>query len=304
MNAQHRILLSATAAFCLLQPVRAEDVTVTLDSNNGSSSFNVLDSSLGPRFKVQSDGKVGIGTGGSPLDKLEVAGDISMNVATNQAQGLYLRKGGAKYWSLFTAPWLNDDDLWLRRESDAGLGYGNINVMAFDRATGYIGIHTTTPEATLHVNGNLKVNGSITYNTPQTGYASVSAAAFHPSASSTGYNNDGTWIYPSVNNAWFYAGVSLPHGATVTSVEWNAVTAGEGDYARLRLVRRTLAGSAAYMAECYSQSGATAVLTDSTISNSTVDNSQYVYYLDMFLTAPSTLAHGGAAIITYTYPGP
>ena len=180
---------------------------------------------------------------------------------------------------------------------------GNQEVLYW-KYNGRVGIGTGDPQATLHVAGDLRVDGSMTWGT-RTGYVAVAAAAFHPSANTTTYNNDGYQIHPSINNAWFYTGVSLPQGATVTKVTWDAVASGEGSLSQLRLVRRNLAGSVVYMAQCdFSGTTGTGQLTDTTITSSTVDNSQYVYYLDMYLTGPGGFAYGGAAIITYTNTGP
>jgi hypothetical protein len=58
------------------------------------------------------------------------------------------------------------------------------------------------------------------------------------------------------------------------------------------------------MAECFFSGSGVFDLTDTSISNATVDNSQYAYYLEMYLNEAGGPASGGAVLITYTYPGP
>lgn len=249
--------------------------------------------------------KIGIGTGGTALDKLEVAGDISMNSTPSGGVVLRLRKDDAQNWAIMTAPWLNgNDSLWFRNET------GPYNVMAFDKTSNRVGIHTTDPQATLHVAGDLRVDGdaafygNVSYANVQTGYVSIAAAAFHPSSNATGWNNDGQWIYPAVNiNNHFYAGVSLPQGATVIRVDWRyLIAASEGVLVELELNRRGLDGTGnATMADMSEGSAGSGILTTTSISNATVDNSQYAYYLYVYTYELGGDVQSGGVIITYTY---
>jgi hypothetical protein len=254
---------------------------------------------------IYDNGNIGIGTGGAPLDKLEVAGDISANSTASGGVVFRFRKDDAQNWAIMTAPWLNSNDsLWFRNET------GPVNVMAFDKTSSNVGIHTTDPQATLHVAGDLRVDGTTTlegnlaFANVQTGYVSVAAGAFHPASNATGWNNDGQWIYPAVNvNNHFYTGVSLPHGATVVQVDWRyLIAAGEGVGVELKLERRGLDGTGNATLATLSESAAgSGVLTETTISSATVDNSQHAYYLHVYTYEAGGDVQSGTVRITYTY---
>jgi len=249
---------------------------------------------------IYDNGNIGIGST-SPASKLQVAGSITMDVSTSDLVGLGFRKAGAQNWTIFTAPWLETDDLRIRNES------GPVDIMVFDKTDNRVGIRTTSPQATLDVNGDLRVSGNITYGSTKTGYASIAAAAFHPSNNAFSYNNTGLWITPSSPaSTWFYAGVSLPHGAVITSVQWDGYAIGEGSYAELKLSSQRIDGSEfADHAQCYwNGSSGSGELTDTTIAFATVDNSLYTYWLGLFMNESGGDCGGGGVIITYTYTTP
>ena len=130
----------------------AGDALVTLDTTNGSSAFIVRDADSNELARVQSDGKVGIGTT-SPSQKLEVDGSILAD---------QFRMDESSYFQLqeITSP-----------SDDVVLGFDNNDYMCYERdndflffnvggahrmritSSGRVGIGTESPEAMLHVVG-------------------------------------------------------------------------------------------------------------------------------------------------------
>lgn len=161
-----------------------------------------------------------------------------------------------------------------------------------------VGIGTNDPQAKLHVAGDLRVDGNLTWAT-KTGYVAVAAAAFHPARSGLSYTNTGASLTALYVNSQFYAPVQLPNGATITRLTWAGLNPYDGAWGQVKLYRCNLAGTINEMASVDSSlSGAPQ--HDDTISYATVDNSQYQYYLRMELSG----AWGYSAIIRYTWTKP
>ena len=100
-------------------------------------------------------------------------------------------------------------------------------------------------------------------------------------------------------NAKFYTPVHFPESATVTQLTWAGVDPWDDSWGKLKLIRCDLAGNTYEMALVNSTSSGGSQ-TDTTISYSSVDNSQYQYYLQMELFG----AVGSSAIVQYTSTGP
>ena len=71
-------MTSMALVLCVTASARAGDVRATLDSSDGSSAFVVRDADSNELARVQSDGKVGIGTN-APVHALDVAGDVNLS---------------------------------------------------------------------------------------------------------------------------------------------------------------------------------------------------------------------------------
>jgi hypothetical protein len=174
---------------------------------------------------------------------------------------------------------------------------------------GNVGIGTITPTALLEVNGDVKVNGNITYSTAKTGYISGSAFATGRSL----YSNT-TFTYSSgvYNNGsvtgYYMVPLNLPDGVTITE----AIVYGyDGDASNeflFNLGRHTFTSStynvisSASSGVAYS-SGAINVTTTPS-ANNVVDNSTYSYLLGITMPASSTVRLYNYRIqFTYTSPG-
>ena len=151
MKTTHLILMGLAAG--LFQTVWAADITATLDSTDGSSSFVVQDALTNSLLTVHSDGKVGIGTN-SPNEELEVNGTApSIRVAGGNAQTaslqLYEITSGTPYGFEFVYDGSDDTlNLWSR-----GFSGGDYARMKWHK-NGKVGIGTTDNEPfELHVNG-------------------------------------------------------------------------------------------------------------------------------------------------------
>jgi hypothetical protein len=146
------------------------------------------------------------------------------------------------------------------------------------------------------------VVGSVVAATPGHGYVSVSAAAFQPTSDGFEYTNYGRKL---VNDAgtlqdWI-SNVQLPHGATVTSVEFFWYDAALAHDAHFELLRATRQDSSSTMASADSTgsfgNGSTEVTS---INYAVIDNDQYSYLLWVVLSDEETIFYNVA--IEYTYP--
>ncbi len=144
--------------------------------------------------------------------------------------------------------------------------------------------------------------GAVSWAT-QTGYVSVSAAAFGPKEDQYDFTNFGGQLRNNDGNSdRYYAPVQLPHGATVTKMTWYwSDTSIYGGTAALR--RGTNTGSYLLMAEVQtSGSGGNGSSYDGSISYATIDNQNYTYYLRWSLA--DTDVKGYYVVIEYTCTGP
>lgn len=170
------------------------------------------------------------------------------------------------------------------------------------RAAGGVGINTNNPQAALHVSGNFMVSGGdvtipaaseYRYATAKTHYYSVQAMTFVPESSTYAAGTLNGNIYLATGSAvtvgYLDAPVNLPDGSTVTSVTYSVVD-NDGTYNlqtgqlwRVDGSTSTSYGNSSVMATipvpASSNSTLVQTCTTSSISNATIDNQNYAYWL-------------------------
>ena len=130
---------------------------------NGSTKFSIGNQGYGgPMFTLQSNGYVGIGTTG-PSASLDVENSLIHN-------GVKIGNSGGNYLELFNdgnahIEGTNGSILWIDQDNNTATNIGS-NAL-FVQHSGNVGIGTTTPGATLEVNGGIKLSsgsaGGITF---------------------------------------------------------------------------------------------------------------------------------------------
>jgi hypothetical protein len=156
----------------------------------------------------------------------------------------------------------------------------------------------------IYSEGNAYVEGELFWDA-KTSYVSVSAAAFSPLDDNYMYTNSGNTLDPTdMSSQYYYAPVQLPHGATVTKIEfyWSDLS---GDYnGHCYLYRNDMqAGEDTLGTVDTSGSSGVGSSETSTITNSTIDNSQYAYYLGWDLDGGGDV-EGYGVVIEYTITEP
>ena len=137
--------------------VLAGDALVTLDTTNGSSAFIVRDADSNELARVQSDGKVGIGTT-NPTYELEVNGQIKSSHFGLDSTGYFQTQiidGSTE--DVVIACDANDFFFYEREGNFYQFNIGGQEKLRIQE-NGYVGIGTMTPDAPLHVNGHVIKN--------------------------------------------------------------------------------------------------------------------------------------------------
>jgi hypothetical protein len=146
------------------------------------------------------------------------------------------------------------------------------------------------------------VVGSMVAATAGYGYVSVPAAAFRPLSNIYSYTADGYRVINMDDSEQYWVGhVQLPHGVTVTSVEffWRDVSSSHNARFDLRRHNRDNYSSES-MAMVWSSGAAGDDSTeDTSISYAVIDNTQYTYFLQAILPKTDTVLYG--VTIEYTY---
>ncbi|MHC4624789.1 MAG: hypothetical protein ACYS4W_12900 [Planctomycetota bacterium] len=187
------------------------------------------------------------------------------------------------------------------------VGGGDLDWMVSDSnmysiPSGNVGIGTTSPTHKLEVEGDAHVKGELTWQA-RTGYLSLPAANFRPMREGYSYQNNGYELIGNVTvKSIYFAGVQLPHRATVTKVTfyWRDYSSDTGT---TYLYMSNFMGAAYEMATVDTTgTGGNGSSYDDTISYATIDNSQYAYYLRLLL--PDGLVRAYGVVIEYTYTEP
>jgi hypothetical protein len=270
------------------------------------------------------DTKVGIGTT-TPASKLEVFNGVV--TSSGPSGGRFLTRNPNNQAAVVQLDWFNDGTHDWPRIRYGGLNEGALNgflIQGPGDATklavlnnGNVGIGTTTPTARLDVNGDVKVNGAIIMGS-QTRHLSIPGVGFTPvdhanySSVKDGHGiaiqNDGS-LFDSMTAG---AMVNLPDGAVVTRVRANVTDDDDDDSKNINvfLLRKGLNGSVGSESIMSSVSSSTKgnniLLSTTSISNATIDNDNFSYYIEV-----TTSAAGSAGtwklytvIIDYTVTTP
>lgn len=169
-------------------------------------------------------------------------------------------------------------------------------------ANGY-GVYADSTGTALYSDGHAHVEGNLTWKA-QSSYISVPAAAFHPIDDGYDFFNEGYVILNEDGMSDNYnAALSLPHGATVNSMTFHWFDNSTVEDLSCTLYRTDVTTSSGGSLATLTSSGDTGTGTSSTTGiDETVDNSQYIYHLALYLPDVNTGAY--SVVIEYTTTAP
>jgi hypothetical protein len=169
--------------------------------------------------------------------------------------------------------------------------------------SGY-GIYGSSPGTAIYSDGDAHVEGDLTWQA-KTSYIVVPAAAFHPVTDGYSFYNDG-YVLSNLDGSSdnYVASVHLPHGATVTALTfyWSDSSSAENgscDLYRTDVGAVVGGGSIATLLTSGSMGRGSSSVTD---VNESIDNSQYMYHLSLYLPDSNVAAH--SVVIAYTITEP
>jgi hypothetical protein len=297
---------------------------IALDNDYGVLSYNRFGSGIGAGFDtttsdhlqlyaggasqvaVTDDGHVGIGTN-APSASLHVSSDANPNLQITQTNNsdfarLIMDANGSKFHLSVGAPGTSIPDTFNIYRS----GTGDILSVA---AAGRVGINTTDPQTSLHVNGSARIDGSVTIPAT-TRYMHVSAAAFHPYRNTVVDQYD---LRPTVRHnplslatdCKAFAEVSLPHGARISEMRALVFDSSIEEDITVALLHHAITDVSYILADVQSSDAATSYRTFSTPVNWTVDAANKVYYVQISWDDPADGSIGFNAVrFTYTVTQP
>ena len=194
---------------------------------------------------------------------------------------------------------------------------GYSGVLGYNTGTGY-GVHGSSVNSfggyffggngtAIYGVGNAEFTGNLiadklVYSTPRTHYFSVSSAAFVPRNNVDYYNSGGMGgAYITTGSNSLVASADLPHGAVVTrlTVYFNDTSSYDMN---VTLYRLSLTGNAYSQLAELSSSGTSGYysLTDTTISNPTINNIGYGYLINAYSANWNSSLKIMGAYIAYT----
>lgn len=189
--------LNSSGAWGIGFSTRGDAITSTTDTRAGIFSYYngnlffatnnssiVADPDASARMTILNNGNVGIGAT-NPLRKLHVVGNMAVNAGTGEYYGILMQGGESANPSILIGDWHNSSGTikwdstgnYLRIDSQhstanaAILFSGNDGATEYMRITsgGNVGIGTTSPNATLHVNGSAHFGTDSGVLNPSTG---------------------------------------------------------------------------------------------------------------------------------------
>lgn len=204
---------------------------------------------------------------------------------------------------------VNGATIGVKGDARSPQGTGVYGTASATSGTNY-GVYgsTNSPDGyAIYANGNSHVEGDLTWK-PVTSYLSIPAVAMQPNDETMDwdFSTNGEALYSNDVNQYFVAPVSLPHNATVTEIKiwWLDGSLNDATLS-LRRINPSNPGMAwSDMVVVFSE-GASGVISESSetaISNSVIDNSQYSYLL--YLTLPDSDINYFQTVIEYTTTAP
>jgi hypothetical protein len=165
------------------------------------------------------------------------------------------------------------------------------------------GLYASSTGTALYSDGDAHVEGSLTWKA-HSSYISVPAAAFHPVDDGYDFYNEGYVLLNEDGISDNYtAALSLPHGATVRSMSFHWLDNSTVEDLSCILYRTNVTASGGGSVATLTSSGDTGTGTSSTTGiDETVDNSQYIYHLALYLPDANTGAY--SVVIEYTTTAP
>ncbi len=208
---------------------------------------------------------------------------------TGNTGGLYAQSGSDWLMPLYVM--IKTPGLW----GDSRFGDGVIGTS--QQGNGLYG-YSETGKA-LYADGDAHIEGNLTWKA-KSSTISVSPAEFIPNSNTQVYRNAGSFLINlGSTSQWWSANVQLPHGAKITSMQfcWKDGTDDQADGALMRRPIRVppFSSRGAEAVATVSSRGSVNTIIEacaetSNIQYPTVDNVNYVYYLDLSLPPNSTSA--------------
>jgi len=263
---------------------------------------NYAGTNIAPANGLLVEGSVGIGTA-SPSEPLHIVDSLFSTVLLDRTSG---------------------SQVTLSAQGSAGQ-VGTANAFPFRllsnntvrltvTPTGDVGVGTTGPLAKLHVNGDVRVDGNVSVASTNR-YCSVSPYAFVGTGNVTtnkpGFGEaNGAYVGTVLNSGEFsgthlkewMAPVNLPDGVVVNELLVRAydLESDVGVDLTVSLRRSPITSGTTQVLASVATSGTTTptpiALTDVTISNSTIDNSIYTYWVQIDWPGTGTVSSGAFGV--------
>ncbi len=157
-------------------------------------------------------------------------------------------------------------------------------------------INSTPQEKPLCFNNITGVLGTCSTVNAGGGYISVPASALRPNTGNVDYSNRGYDLNLDTGFGTFTAPLRLPHGATVISMTIHFDDADGGDSGFGGILRTEFNTPQQMVYILFAD--ASGSLSDTSIDYAVIDNSQYSYYLSVYLHDPSITLY--EVLIEYT----